>query len=193
MNIEPVTLRGRTVRLEPLDLAHLDGLCEAGLHPELWRWIPTQVATTADMRVYVEKALEEQRRGVSLPFVMLDAAAGSVIGCTRYGNIERAHKRLEIGWTWVTPSKQRTGANTEGKLLLLAHAFEALNANRVELKTDSLNLKSRTAIARIGGVQEGIFHQHMVTSSGRVRDTVYFAITRTEWPSVKSRLLGLMT
>lgn len=193
MNVEPVTLRGKTVRLEPLALTHVDALSVAGLHPELWRWIPVPVTTPAEMQAYVKTALDEQARGASLPFVIVDAHDGEVIGCTRFGNIERAHKRLEIGWTWVTPSRQRTLVNTEAKLLLLTHAFDTLGANRVELKTDALNDKSRAAIGRIGAQQEGIFRQHMVTASGRVRDTVYFAIIKADWPAVKERLTEMMT
>ncbi len=188
MNVEPVILRGNTVRLEPLALAHTDALTAVGLHEELWLWIPTPVRTPAEMSAYVRTALDEQARGVSLPFVVIDANTDEVIGCTRYGNIERTHKRMEIGWTWVAPNRQRTPANTEAKLLLLTHAFETLGANRVELKTDALNTKSRNAIARIGAQQEGIFRQHLITASGRVRDTVYFSIIKAEWPAVKARL-----
>lgn len=147
------------------------------------------MTTPSEMSDYVNTALDEQARGVSLPFVIVDAANNEVIGCTRYGNIERAHKRVEIGWTWVTPSRQRTPVNSEAKLLLLTHAFETLGTNRVELKTDALNVKSRNAISRIGAVQEGIFRQHLVTASGRVRDTVYFSIINAEWPAVKEKLL----
>ena len=189
MNVEPVTLRGKHVRLEPLRVAHTNALCVAGLHAELWTWIPVPVTTPSEMSDYVNTALDEQKRGVSLPFVIIDADTNEVIGCTRYGNVERPHKRIEIGWTWVTPGRQRTPVNSEAKLLLLTHAFESLGANRVELKTDALNMKSRNAIGRIGAVQEGIFRQHMITAGGRVRDTVYFSIIQAEWPAVKQRLL----
>jgi N-acetyltransferase len=111
-----------------------------------------------------------------------------VVGSTRYGNIDPPNRRLEIGWTWITPAYQRTAVNTEAKLLLLAHAFERLEAHRVELKTDALNEKSRKAILRLGAVEEGIFRKHIVTASGRVRDTVYYSIIDTEWPVVKARL-----
>lgn len=188
MNIEPVTLAGRVVTLRPLELEHAPLLAEVGLDPELWRWIPSAVTTPAEMADYVKTALEEQARGSSLPFVTTLTETGAVIGSTRFGNIDRANKRLEIGWTWYTPSMQRTGANTEAKLLLLTHAFETLGANRVELKTDALNTKSRNAIARIGAQQEGIFRRHMVTTGGRLRDTVYFSIIREEWPEVQLRL-----
>jgi RimJ/RimL family protein N-acetyltransferase len=184
----PVTLRGAAVTLEPMDLRHVEALARVGLEPELWRWIPSAVSTAAEMRAYVEKALDEQRRGVSLPFVIVTNPGGQTVGSTRYGNIDLPNRRLEIGWTWVTPAFQRTAINTEAKLLLLTHAFEQLGVNRVELKTDALNQKSRSAITRLGAVEEGTFRKHIVTTSGRVRDTVYYSIIDTEWPAVKRRL-----
>jgi len=189
MHVAPVTLRGTVVRLEPLTIEHVPALSRVGLEPELWRWIPTQVTNREEMRAYVATALEESDRGVSQPFAIVTQATDQVIGSTRYGNIERLHHRLEIGWTWITPTFQRTAANTEAKLLLLSHAFETLHANRVELKTDALNMQSRNAILRLGAVQEGIFRRHMITASGRVRDSVYFSIVDTEWPAIKARLL----
>lgn len=191
MNIEPVTLRGTSIRLEPLAVDHAAALARVGLEPELWRWIPAPVTSVEEMRSYVMTALDEQRRGVSLPFVIIDQAGDQVIGSTRYGNIDTSHRRLEIGWTWLTSARQRTAANTEAKLLLLTHAFETLGAIRVELKTDALNEKSRNAIARIGATEEGTFRNHMITASGRVRDTVYFSIINREWPAIKARLEGL--
>lgn len=190
MIVEPVVLRGSAVRLEPMSLDHVEALARVGLDPELWRWIPTQVTSVEEMRAYVTTALDEQRNGVSLPFVLIEQGGGQVIGSTRYGNIQPAHFRLEIGWTWLTPAWQRTSANTEAKLLLLTHAFETLGAMRVELKTDALNEKSRRAILRIGAVEEGIFRKHIMTASGRVRDSVYFSILDTEWPAVKAKLQG---
>ena len=186
--MEPVTLEGRWVRLEPLAAGHAEALADVGLDPRLWRWIPTPVQSRADMHRYVQTALDEQRRGVSLPFAIVDRGSGRPIGSTRYGNIEPAHRRLEIGWTWLAVSHQRTRANTEAKLLLLGHAFDVLGANRVELKTDALNEQSRNAILRLGAVQEGILRKHIVCTSGRVRDTVYFSILDTEWPSVRAGL-----
>ena len=188
MNIAPVTLSGAVVRLEPLTPEHAEPLCRVGLDPELWRWIPVQVTNLDEMRAYIAAALDEQKRGVSLPFAVVEQATSAPIGSTRYGNIERAHCRLEIGWTWYGAAYQRTGVNTEAKLLLLTHAFETLGANRVELKTDALNQKSRNAILRIGATQEGIFRKHVICQSGRIRDTVYFSIVDTEWPDVKARL-----
>ena len=188
MKVEPVVLEGAHVRLEPLSRAHLPGLCEVGLEEELWRWIPTRVRMAADMSAYVELALNEQVDGQSLPFAQIESATGRVIGSTRYMNIERVHHRLEIGCTWIGLEWQRSAVNTEAKYLLLRHAFETLGCMRVELKTDSLNEKSRAAILRIGAKQEGIFRNHMMTSTGRIRHTVYFSIVDSEWPGVKSEL-----
>jgi RimJ/RimL family protein N-acetyltransferase len=184
----PVTLTSPAVRLEPLTPDHADALARVGLDPELWRWIPTQIGSVDEMRAYVATALEEQQRGVSLPFALVDATSGEVVGSTRFGSIDVRNRRLEIGWTWLARSHQRTRANTAAKRLLLGHAFDALGANRVELKTDALNQKSRNAIARIGATQEGIFRQHVVCASGRVRDTVYFSILAAEWPAVRRHL-----
>lgn len=188
MVVSPLTLEGVYVRLEPLSEAHLDSLAEVGLDEELWRWIPTPVRTRQEMLAYIQLALNEQQRGVSLPFAIVDKATSRPIGSTRYGNIERTHHRVEIGWTWVAANWQRTPINTEAKYLLLEHAFESLGCLRVELKTDSLNARSRAAILRIGAQEEGIFRNHMITESGRIRHTVYFSIIDSEWPAVKARL-----
>ena len=192
MIIAPVILEGRRVCLEPLSLAHQTGLATVGLDEELWRWIPTPVRTSEEMSAYIVTALDEQSRGVSLSFALIEKSSGRAIGCTRYGNIDRTHHRVEIGWTWVAPAWQRTGVNTEAKYLLLRHAFETLGCMRVELKTDSLNEKSRAAILRIGAREEGTFRNHMITVSGRIRHTVYFSILDSEWPGVKSRLQSMM-
>jgi RimJ/RimL family protein N-acetyltransferase len=188
MIVTPVTLEGRHVRLEPLAKGHLAGLAQVGLDEDLWRWIPTPVRTREEMAAYVETALQEQERSVSLPFAILEKATGRAVGSTRYGNIDRVHHRVEIGWTWVARDWQRTAMNTEAKYLLLKHAFERLGCLRVELKTDSLNEKSRAAILRIGAKEEGIFRNHMITASGRIRHSVYFSIIESEWPEVKARL-----
>jgi len=193
MNVAPATLEGSHVRLEPLAKAHLAGLVLVGLDEELWRWIPVPVRTAEEMDAYIDTALEEQKRGVSLPFALMERATGRAIGSTRYGNIDRTHRRAEIGWTWVAREWQRTAVNTEAKYLLLRHAFETLGCIRVELKTDSLNERSRAAILRIGAQEEGIFRNHMITANGRIRHTVYFSIVDSEWPAVKARLESLLT
>ncbi|HEX6307701.1 MAG TPA: GNAT family protein [Longimicrobiales bacterium] len=184
----PPLLAGAHVRLEPLTRAHVPALAEVGLDPDLWRWTVAQLRTAADMDAYVDTALEELRLGRSLPYATVDQASGRVIGSTRFGSIDRPNRRVEIGWTWVAAPWQRTVANTEAKYLMLRCAFEAMDCLRVELKTDRLNERSRNAIRRIGGVEEGILRSHMITASGRVRDTVYYSIVAAEWPQVRGRL-----
>jgi RimJ/RimL family protein N-acetyltransferase len=188
MKVTAVTLEGALIRLEPLAETHLAALCAVGLDDELWRWTPKQVRTSDDMTDYIAFALGEQRAERALPFVIVDRATGAAIGSTRYGAIEPAHRRLEIGWTWLGRPWQRTAANSEAKYLLLRHAFETLGCIRVELKTDALNERSRSAIRRIGAREEGTLRQHMITASGRIRDTVYYSILADEWAAVK---LGL--
>ena len=193
MKVEPVTLEGEVVRLEPMEMVHLEGLWGAGRDESLWRLIPTNVGSIDDMRKYMESALADRDRGVALPFVTVDRASGKVIGSTRFGNIDAANLRAEIGWTWITPAFQRTAVNAEAKLLMLTHAFETWKCIRVELKTDALNDRSRNAIKRLGATQEGIFRKHMITDSGRFRDSVYFSIIDTEWPVVKEKLVSRLS
>lgn len=188
MVVAPVVLEGPHVRLEPLGEDHLAGLAAVGLGEELWRWIPTPVRTIEEMAAYIATALREQSQGVSLPFALVERKTGRPIGSTRYGNIDRTNHRVEIGWTWVAREWQRTAINTEAKYLLLKHAFETLGCIRVELKTDSLNERSRAAILRIGAREEGIFRNHMITASGRIRHSAYYSIVDSEWPGVKARL-----
>lgn len=193
MDIQAVTLEGRHVRLEPLDLErHWDGLRAVGLAQELWRFTASKVRDEADLRRYFEKALDEQRRGVSLPFATLHRASGRVAGSTRFGNIVREHKRVEIGWTWLGPEFQRTALNTEAKFLMMRHAFETWGMMRVELKTSSTNLKSQNAMRRLGLVEEGTMRKWMFNEDGTTRDTVWFSCTDDEWPAMKARLEGLM-
>jgi RimJ/RimL family protein N-acetyltransferase len=188
MVIAPVVLEGRHVRLEPLTLEHTPRLVEVGLDSDLWKWIPVPVRTPEEMRAYVQTALKEQSDGFAVPFALIEKSGGRTVGSTRYANIDRTHHRLEIGWTWVACQWQRTAVNTEAKYLLFRHAFETLKCMRVELKTDSLNDRSRAAILRIGAREEGTFRNHMITASGRIRHTVYFSIIDSEWPRVKAEL-----
>lgn len=188
MQIQPVTLEGQRVKLEPLTLEHHGSLCEVGLDPALWRLTTTQIHSSEDMRRYIEAALKEQTQGTALPFVIVDRSASKAVGSTRYGNIDGAHRRLEIGWTWVARPWQRTSVNTEAKYLLLKHAFETLGCIRVEFKTDSLNQQSRTALLRIGATEEGVFRNHMITESGRIRHSVYYSIIDSEWLAIRSQL-----
>ncbi len=188
MDIAPVTLAGQHVRLEPLSIDHVPALAEVGLGADIWRWMPMLVATPDDMRAFVEEALVQQRAGTQLPFATVHAQTGTVIGSTRYLNIDRANRRVEVGGTWLAGPWQRTAANTEAKYLMLRHAFETLGCIRVELKTDSLNERSRAAILRIGAREEGTFRNHMICYGGRIRHSVYFSIIDSEWPAVKLAL-----
>ncbi len=188
MDIRPVVLEGGVVRLEPLSMDHHAALCEVGLDPELWRWTLGLVQTPEQMRGYLEAALLAQAQGTALPFATRERASGRVIGSTRFGNIDRADQRVEIGWTWIARPWQRTAVNTEAKYLMLRHAFEQWGCVRVELKTDVLNETSRRALRRLGATEEGVLRKHMVTATGRIRDTVYYSILDTEWPAVKAML-----
>lgn len=188
MNIHPVTLKGAHLRLEPLSMVHYADLCEVGVNQELWRVTMTLIRTPEEMKKYIERAMREQAEGASLPFAIVDAASGKAIGSTRYGNIDITHRRVEIGWTWIARKWQRTGVNTEAKLLLLTHAFETLRCIRVEFKTDSINNQSRNALLRIGAKEEGILRNHMIAPGGRIRHSVYYSIVDSEWKDVKSEL-----
>jgi N-acetyltransferase len=181
-------LEGVHVRLEPLAETHIPRLAEVAFDAELWRWSVTRIRTIEDLTAYVRSALRDRRLGTALPFATIDRATGRVAGSTRFGNIDRAHRRVEIGWTWIARPWQRTAVNTEAKCLMLRWAFEELGCIRVELKTDALNAASRRAIARLGAVEEGTLRSHMITAEGRIRDTVYYSITAAEWPGVRASL-----
>jgi N-acetyltransferase len=164
------------------------------LDEEIWRWSPTDVKTREDMSRYIETALDEQAAGVSLPFATIEKQSKKVVGSTRFGNIDPKNRRAEIGWTWIGRKWQRTFVNTEAKFLMLRYAFEVWKCVRVELKTDVLNEKSRKAVERLGAKQEGVLRKHIITDSGRFRDTVYYSILDDEWRAVKTNLevkLGL--
>jgi N-acetyltransferase len=193
MTLQPVTLENHYVRLVPLSLNHLSALTAVGLDPEIWRWTTNLVTNSAEMAAYISAALQAQAQGQELPFTIIDPTTNCIAGSTRYGNIDESHQRLEIGWTWVAPEWQRTAINRAAKYLLLQHAFETLNFRRVEFKTDALNEKSRRALQGIGAKEEGILRQHMLTYSGRIRDSVYFSILASEWPSVKQHLAARLT
>ena len=188
MNVEPVVLEGKHVRLEPMRVDHLPALCDVGLESSLWKWTGNVVESTADIEVYVRNAISERDRGTALPFVTIERASGKVVGSTRFGNIDVLNLKAEIGWTWISPQWQRSVINTEAKLLMLTHAFETWKCIRVELKTDANNKVSQKAIKRIGGVKEGILRNHMITETGRYRDSVYFSIIESEWESAKANL-----
>jgi N-acetyltransferase len=188
--IEPVILSGKRVRLEPLSLDHAEALYAAtGEQAELvFRWHPRRIDSLTDCREWIEAALKEQAGGTSLPFATIEIASGKAIGSSRLFNIERAHLRAEIGYTWVGIPWQRTGLNREAKYLMLQHAFESWHLRRVEFKTHSHNLQSRTALLKLGATEEGTLRKHMIMPDGSARDSVYFSILDKEWPPVKTRL-----
>jgi len=190
MNIQPVTLEGNYVRLAPIERSHGQPMWEVAKDSadDIFRWIPYRMQTPEDFQQLVTKAFAEQERGESLVFVTIDRASNRIVGSTRFMNIDRPNRRVEIGSTWIAPAWQRTAVNTEAKYLMLRHAFETWQCMRVELKTDALNQKSRNAISRIGAKEEGILRRHLVTWTGRVRDTVYFSILDSEWPEAKAKL-----
>ena len=192
MNLAPITLEGTCVRLEPLALGHHAALWEVALDPELWRWTTATVETPEDLRRYVEAALREQELGRALPFATLERRSGRVVGSTRFGSIEPAHRKVEIGWTWIGRAWQRTALNTEAKYLMMRHAFETWGCMRVELKTSSTNLKSQAAMRRLGLVQEGLFRKWMFNENGTPRDTMFFSCIEEEWPAMKARLEGML-
>ena len=192
--VVPVTLEGSVVRLEPIRRDHATLFWEIAKNDvqDIFRWIPYPMRTPEDFQKLIDKAFEEQQRGESVVFATVEPKSGKTIGSTRFMNIDRTNQRVEIGSTWIAPAWQRTAANSEAKYLMLRHAFEVWKCIRVELKTDALNQKSRNAILRIGAKEEGTLRRHLVTWTGRVRDTVYFSILDSEWPEVKLRLEGYL-
>ena len=193
MDIYPITLTGKNIRLEPLSEGHVPDLAQVGLDENIWRFmLYGEVKGEGDLRGWVLDMLERQKRGTDLPFAVIHLESGRAVGCTRYLNIERAHRSLEIGGTWYGVPYQRTGVNTEAKYLLLRHAFETLGCLRVQLKTDLRNERSQRAIERIGAVREGVLRKHMILPDGLVRDSVIYSILDTEWPGVKGRLEEMM-
>jgi RimJ/RimL family protein N-acetyltransferase len=187
MDVRPIALEGRHVRLDPLTSQHLPALAEA-LDPTLLQWFTKPAKDLEELRLFIADALSEQAAGTALPFATLDRASGRPVGSTRFGNIDCGHRRVEIGWTWIGRPWQRSAINTEAKLLMMTHAFEAWEAIRVEFKTDALNTQSRAALERLGAVPEGRFRNHKITASGRIRDSVWYSVTAAEWPGLKRRL-----
>lgn len=194
MDIGPVSLEGRCVRLEPLRDVHAAGLFEIGRDASIWTWMLRVPFTTLDeARELVASALALERAGTQLPFVIIEKAGGRVAGSTRYLNISHVDRGLEIGHTWLGVEFQRTAVNTECKYLLLRHAFETLGCARVQLKTDALNERSRRAIERIGATFEGVLRKYQLTRNDRIRDTAMYSITDDEWPRVRALLESRMT
>ncbi|MET9960393.1 GNAT family protein [Streptomyces sp. NPDC006326] len=181
-------LAGERVRLEPLEQRHHDGLCEAIRDGSLWELAVTLVPHPDEVRGFIDDAVAARAVGTQLAYATVDSATGRIAGSTRLMAIDPVNRRLEIGWTFLGRTWQRTGVNAEAKLLMLTHAFEVLGMNRVELLTDVRNSASRAAIARLGATQEGVLRHHMVMRDGWIRDTVVFSLTRPEWPQAKAAL-----
>jgi N-acetyltransferase len=188
------TLEGAHVRLEALRSEHAPMLWEIAKDhlQELFQWIPYRLESLEDFREFNRHVLDEQQRGLTVPFATFERSSGRIAGTTRFMNMDLANRKVEIGSTWIAPQWQRTVVNTEAKYLMLRHAFETWDCLRVELKTDSLNQRSRQAILRLGAKEEGTLRNHMVTWNKRQRDSVYFSILDTEWPTVKERLEKIM-
>ncbi|MGH8780129.1 GNAT family N-acetyltransferase [Paraburkholderia sp.] len=185
---QPV-LTGQRVELRPLEREHAPGLLEAAADGELWNLKITVVPSPATVDAYIATALEGQRAGTVIPFVIVDRNSGRIVGSTRFWKIDRANRKLEIGHTWLSASVQRSSVNTEAKYLLLAYAFDTMECVRVQFTTDELNEKSRTAILRIGAKQEGIVRHERIMPDGRKRNSVRFSIIDSEWPDVRTMLL----
>jgi RimJ/RimL family protein N-acetyltransferase len=189
MNIEPVTLTGNIVRLEPLSKAHAADLAKIGLDEKIWQFMRYgKIETPEQMMAWVEDLLHLQACGTDLPFAVIYLESGHAIGSTRYLNIDHKNRSLEIGGTWYGLDYQGTLVNTECKYLLLKQAFEVLGCVRVWLKTDRRNLRSQHAIENLGAVKEGVLRNHMILPDGHIRDSVIYSILPTEWPQVKLRL-----
>ncbi len=189
----PISLAGQHVRLEPLAPRHAEDLYLAGRDPSIWPYMARgEFTSLEDVQGWIQQALAAQETGTQLTFAILLREDGKAVGSTRYLDIRRADRGLEIGWTWLAREQQRSAVNTECKYLLLRHAFEGLGAVRVQLKTDFRNERSQRAIERLGAVREGILRKHMAVRDGFIRDTVYYSILDTEWPDVKTRLEGLL-
>ncbi len=185
----PVVLEGDVVRLEPLGVQHADGLLAAGHHESLWRvTVQPPLVSAAAVSSYLATSAASLASGQEVPFALVHRASGAVVGSTRWMDIARPHRRVEIGGTWVTPAYQRSAINTEAKLLQMAHLFDVLGALRVQYKTDLRNTQSQRALEGIGAVREGVLRRHMVVRDGFVRDSVYYGITDEDWPRVR-RLL----
>ena len=190
---QPVVLEGEHVRLEPLGPQHRGDLEAAAAEDTgIFRYMGMNIPTHG-WDAWLAEAQEGVAAGRYVAWATIDRASGRAVGSTRFGDISPTDGRVEIGWTWIAPSQQRTAANTEAKLLQLGYAFDELGATRVALKTDARNLRSQAAIERIGGVREGVLRRHLRVADGFIRDTVYYSILDDEWPAVKARLTERLT
>ncbi len=185
-----VVLENDRTRLEPLAESHYESLLPIALKREIWEFTSADIKSEEDFRNYFNTALQERKDGNAYPFAIYDKLHNQYAGCTRYGNISFAHKRMEIGWTWYDPTLQRSGINKACKFLLLSYGFETLGLNRIELKTSLLNIKSQGAMLKIGATKEGILRRHMIGDNGTIRDTVYFSFIKEEWEEIRERIFS---
>jgi len=188
MRVEPVTLEGQWVRLEPLGEQHVEDLAVAGDENDIWTWMPIKLKMADDVRAWMAAAHADQAAGTALPFAIIELASGKAVGSTRFMDIRTKDRGIEIGWTWLAKQVRRTPVNTECKYLLMRQAFEGFGCIRLQLKTDSLNERSRNAILRIGAQYEGILRNHMIRTDGTYRHSAYYSVIDSEWPAVKARL-----
>jgi len=189
MRVEPVTLEGRVVRLEPIAERHVADLANVGLEEEIWRYMRYgKIQTIEQLADWVRELLKLQEQGTDLPFAVIYKETGAAVGCTRYLNIDTLDRSLEIGGTWYGLDYQGTLVNTDCKYLLMKHAFEVLGCVRVWFKTDSRNQRSQRAIERLGAVREGVLRNHMILPDGYIRDSVVYSVLPNEWPQVKAKL-----
>ena len=187
MKVKPITLEGKYVLLCPPSINDLDGLSSAAQDGEIWNNPYALFPSIGEMSEYLQDLLKESK--TILPFIIIHKQSNKIAGTTCYLNIDYDNYRLEIGHTWVAKSYRRTAVNTETKFLMLQHAFENLNCIAVETRTDALNGVSRKAIERLGAKQDGILRNHKIMRNGRIRDTVSYSIIKSEWPSVKEKIL----
>jgi RimJ/RimL family protein N-acetyltransferase len=194
MDVRPITLElpGGVVRLEPLRATHAADLLVSGADPSVWTFMAERPTNREEMLGYIARALELERAGQEIPFAVIELATGRAIGSTRYEDINRKHRNLEIGWTWYGVPWQRSAVNTQCKYLLLRHAFEVLCAVRVQLKCDVRNHRSRAAIERIGATYEGTLRKNRILPDGYIRDSAYYSVVADDWPTVKVHLETLM-
>ena len=190
--VEPVTLRDRGLRLEPLGLEHAPGLADAAADGELWKLRITSVPEPQDTRAYIETALEGRAQGHRFAFAVLDDTSGQVLGSTSFHDILPAVRRVEIGWTWYRKSVQRTHVNTTAKLLMMGHAFDQLACHVVGWRTDNFNFASQRAIERLGARKDGVIRGHALRRDGTIRDTVMYSMRSGEWPEARAQLLYLL-
>ena len=190
MELGPVVLEGPHVRLEPLGPGHADDLLEAARDPLIWRWLPERIESRTDLERWLGDAARAQATGAEYAFAVVDRGTGRAVGSTRYMDVSVAHRGVEVGWTWYSTAEWGTVVNPESKLLLLTHAFEQWGAIRLYLKTDSLNVRSRAAILKLGAKYEGDLRNHRIRLDGSYRHSSYYSILDSEWPAVKGGLLA---